>query len=249
MRGINRTVVTAGLVLLLASGNAAGLEFLKKGKELLGGFGSGGSAATGELSLGEIAGGLREALRVGSGNVVNQLGATDGFNRDTAIRISLPESLKTVQSVLGRLGMSGMLDDLELRLNRAAEVATPKAKRLFGEAIAAMTIDDVKGIYNGPDDAATRYFQGKMSAPLAREMAPVVSDSLADVGAIKAYDNVMGRYRQIPFVPDVKANLTEHVVKRGMDGIFYYLAKEEAAIRRNPVKRTTEILQKVFGRK
>jgi len=32
-----------------------------------------------------------------------------------------------------------------------------------------------------------------------------------------------------------------------MDGIFYYIAKEEAAIRQNPVKRTTELLKRVFG--
>ncbi|WP_200889333.1 DUF4197 family protein [Geoalkalibacter ferrihydriticus] len=32
-----------------------------------------------------------------------------------------------------------------------------------------------------------------------------------------------------------------------MDGIFYYLAEEEAAIRRNPAKRTTELLRQVFG--
>ena len=134
-----------------------------------------------------------------------------------------------------------------LRLNRAAETATPKAKKLFWDAISQMTLDDVNRIYEGPDDAATRYFQGKMSDPLAKEMGPVVNESLSEVGAIKSYDNVMGRYEQIPFVPDVKANISDYVVEKGMDGIFHYLAKEEAAIRNNPVKRTTELLQKVFG--
>jgi hypothetical protein len=32
-----------------------------------------------------------------------------------------------------------------------------------------------------------------------------------------------------------------------MDGIFFYLAQGEAATRQNPMKRTTEILQQVFG--
>jgi len=47
---------------------------------------------------------------------------------------------------------------------------------------------------------------------------------------------------------DPKADLTDHVVEKGMDGIFYYMAKEEAAIRQNPVKRTTELLKKVFNK-
>jgi len=36
-------------------------------------------------------------------------------------------------------------------------------------------------------------------------------------------------------------------VEKGMAGIFYYIGREEAAIRENPAKRTSEILQKVFG--
>jgi hypothetical protein len=61
------------------------------------------------------------------------------------------------------------------------------------------------------------------------------------------YDEAMNRYQNIPFVPDIKADLTGYVVDKGMEGIFFYLAKEEAAIRQDPQKRTTELLRKVFG--
>jgi hypothetical protein len=226
-------------------------DLLKKGQDMLGGSSGGSSSgsAASSLSTGDIASGLKEALRVGSDRVVTQVGAADGYNADPAIHLPLPDSLKSVQSALKTAGMSGMLDDLELRLNRAAEAAAPKARALFVDAISEMTIEDARKIYNGPKDAATRYFQSKMSTPLAAEMKPVVDESLAEVGAIKSYDSVMGQYKQIPFVPDAKANLTGYVVEKGMDGIFFYLAKEEAAIRDNPAKRSTELLQKVFGAK
>lgn len=197
----------------------------------------------------DIIAGLKDALRVGSDHVVNRLGAANGFNKDARVHIPLPDTLKSVQSALSQIGMSSMVDDLELKLNRAAEAATPKAKQMFMDAIYDMSLDDAKGILNGPKDAATRYFQRKMSPSLANEMQPIVSGTLAEVGAIKAYDSVMGQYSAIPFMPDVKANLTEHVIRKGMDGIFYYLAVEEAAIRKDPAKRTTEILKKVFGSK
>jgi len=219
----------------------------QKGTDILKGSGTGQTQDT--LTTGEIGAGLKDALLVGSENVVSQLGSLDGFNLDPAIHIPLPEQFSTVKSVLGRVGMTSLLDDLELKLNRAAEVATPKAKALFGQAISEMTFEDAMNIYNGPDDAATRYFQDKMTPPLAKEMQPVVEQSLAEVGAVQAYDNVMGEYRSIPFVPDVKADLTTYVVEKGMDGIFYYMAREEAAIRQNPAKRTTELLQRVFGAK
>jgi hypothetical protein len=143
--------------------------------------------------------------------------------------------------------MAQMVDDLELKLNRAAESATPKAKKLFIQSIKDMTFEDVKTIYKGADDSATRYFQRKMAPALHEEMQPIVDGSLSQVGAIQAYDSIMGRYQTLPLVPDVKANLTEHVIQRGMDGIFFYMAKEEAAIRKNPVKQTTVLLKKVFG--
>ena len=80
----------------------------------------------------------------------------------------------------------------------------------------------------------------------SKEMKPVIDDTLSQVGAIQSYDNMMGKYKSIPFVPDVKSDLTTHVVDKGMDGIFHYMAQEEKAIRQNPLKRSTQLLKKVF---
>lgn len=199
------------------------------------------------LSQSEIASGLKEALRVGSETVVKNLGQRNGFYNDQVAHIDLPRNLDKVRKVLKKVGYSRQLDDLELKLNRAAEKATPKAKALFINAIKQLTWQDVKQIYNGPDDAATRYFQGKMSPPLKQEMTPVVNNTLAQVGVIKSYERIMNKYRSTPFVPDVRTDLTDYTVDKTLGGIFYYLAQEEAAIRKDPLKRTTELLKRVFG--
>lgn len=228
---------------------AVALDWLKTGKDLLQSTTTAKSPSLSSLTDAEIGAGLKDALKVGAERVVSQLGQADGFNSDPKIHIPLPENFAKVRSVLGSIGQTAMLDDLELKLNRAAETATPQAKQLFLDSIEQMSVEDVQAIYSGPEDAATRYFQGKMSQPLSDAMKPIVSDSMAQVGAVQAYDSVMGQYSSIPFVPDVKGDLTTHVLEKGLDGIFFYLAQEEAAIRQNPVKRTTEILQKVFGAK
>ncbi|MDT8440238.1 MAG: DUF4197 domain-containing protein [Desulfuromonadales bacterium] len=238
--------LAALLAISLPCSLSAQTDWLKRGQKLL--DSTVDSPAPTATDTRQVAAGLKEALRVGSDAVVAQLGTTDGFNADPAIHIPLPKSLQTVQSTLKPLGMAPMLDDLELRLNRAAEQATPKAKELFWSSIEQMTLDDVMGIYNGPPDAATRYFQEKMTPQLATEMQPIVDQALSQAGAVQAYDNVMGQYRTVPFVPDVKADLTGYVVEQGMNGVFHYLAIEEATIRQNPAKRTTELLQTVFGR-
>ncbi len=231
----------------------AGTSWLKTGSDLLNTLGGGNtaktdSATTGGASLTQITEAFKEALSMASQGVVKQVGATDGFNNDAAIHIPLPGTLQKVKSVLATVGLSGMADDLELKLNRAAEASAPKAKALFLSAIKEMTFDDVKNIYEGPEDSATQYFKGKMSTPLADEMRPIVETTLAEVGAVNTYDQVMAKYKDIPFVPNIKADLTQHVLDKGLEGIFYYMAREEAAIRENPVKQTTDLLKTVFGK-
>lgn len=244
-------ILAAGLAALVLSQPAAAqkTDWMGKIQGVIGNVTTpGGSSSGGELSLTDITAGLREALKVGSERVVGQIGSADGYNLDPDIHIPLPPELQKVQSVLKRFGLSGMADDLELRLNRAAEAAAPKTKELIWKAITDMTLEDAKRIYDGPDDAATQYFKKVASADLADTVRPVVDQSLEEVGAISAYDDLMGQYKTLPLVPDVKANLSDHAVDLALEGLFFYLGKEEAAIRQNPAKRTTELLTKVFGR-
>ena len=199
------------------------------------------------LNYGEIGEAFKQALQIGTENVVGQLGTIDGFNTDPTIHIPIPEELTIVKSALAKMGMQSIVDNLELKLNRAAEEATPKAKDLFMQAITEMTFDDLKNIYEGPQDSATQYFQTKMSPLLKTEMEPIVKNALSQVGAVQAYDKVVAEYKTLPFVPDIKANLEEHVIEKGIAGIFHYIAVEEAEIRNNPAKQTTVLLKKVFG--
>ncbi|MEQ8709630.1 MAG: DUF4197 domain-containing protein [Rhodospirillales bacterium] len=228
----------------LASTPVQAQSLLDRARKALG-DGTTGSAAPGEA---DIIKGLKEALRVGSDRVVSRIGTIDGFNANPDIHIPLPPALQKVQSALQAVGLSGMADDLELRLNRAAEAAAPEARQLFWNAVSDMSIDDAQKIYNGPDNAATSYFQGRMTPELREKFTPVVNDSLREVGAVKSYDAMIGKYKSLPFVPDATADLSDHVVTRALDGLFLLLGREEKAIRENPAARSTEILKSVFGR-
>jgi len=207
----------------------------------------GGDGEAGALGTNEIVAGLKEALATGSETVVAQLGQANGFAGDPRIRIPLPESLQKAKDIASKVGLGGRFDDLETKLNRAAEEATPKARDLFLGAIRSMSVDDARGILQGPDDAATTYFRGKTGTELQGEMSPIVDNALAEVGAVSSFNSLASRYNAIPGVPKLDADLTGYVVDEGMDGIFTYLAEEEKAIRENPLKRTSEILQRVFG--
>ena len=201
-----------------------------------------------ELSVTDLSGAFKQALTIGAEKVISQLGTEGGFSDDEAIRIPLPKNLKKVATVLKKIGMSDQIDDLKLKMNQAAETAVPIAKDLFIESIQDMTFEDVKAIYHGSEDSATQYFKEKMTATLTENMQPIVDESLAEVGAVQSLNQVMDKYQDIPFVSAVNPNLSDYVVKKGIDGVFYYLAQQEAAIRQDPMRQTTDLLKKVFGK-
>jgi hypothetical protein len=206
-----------------------------------------GAAGAG-LSQGDIGLGLKDALKVATRKVVGQVGRTDGYFGDPAIRIPLPGPLQQVAAPLRSFGAAGLLDDLSLRMNRAAETAAPKALNIFVDAATAMTFDDARGILTGPHDAATQYFRRTTSQPLTAEFRPIVSSALSGAGAMKAYQAVQNRVTQMPLFTQLLGgfNLIDFTVGKALDGLFYYVAAEEKAIRTNPAARTTELLRRVF---
>lgn len=236
-----RLIVGMGIV-AMPSLALAQAKLLEQGKSLLGGAG-------GKLSANEISGGLKEALKVGSKNVVGRLGKADGYNADPAIRIPLPGPLQKIEGALKALGAAGLLGDLQTKMNRAAEQAAPKALDIFVDAIGKMTIADAQGILSGPQDAATQYFRKTTSDGLTGAFKPIVDSSLSGVGAVSAFKSVQDKAAGIPMAGKSVANfnLTDFTVGKALDGVFHYKGKEEAAIRTNPAARTTDLLKKVFA--
>lgn len=237
------------LSLVLAAGAAlAQGSLLDQGKRMMegGGAPSSKSSGGGGLSQGQIGDGLREALKVGTDRTVGKVGRADGFLGDQVIRIKPPGMVQKAAPALKLAGYGNLVDDLELKMNRAAEKAAPLAKDIFTDAISKMTIDDARQILNGPQDAATQYLRKTSSDPLYKAMRPIVDNSLTDVGAVKAMDNLVQKGSGLPGTGSLGFDLGDHVTDKAMDGLFHYIAREEAAIRQNPAARTTDLLKTVF---
>ena len=224
-----------------------GGEFGQVLGDVLGGI-EGAQSQGGELTLAEIDAGLRQALEIGTERVATQIGVEDGYWQDPQIKIPLPGRLGQVQGELSKLGLSGPLDDLQLRMNRAAEDAVPAGKRIVIDAVQSITIEDALGILRGGDTAATEFLRGRTEDSLRQTFSPFVEDALASSGAYRALDSVTSSQPLLAIAAtDYKSDLTTHAVQFGLDGLFTYLASEEQKIRENPVARTTELLRRVFG--
>lgn len=219
--------------------------------DVLGGIsGYPGASGTsqGALTQAEIEAGLRQALEIGTERVASQIGVTDGYWADPKIRIPLPGRLGEAQRELSKVGLSAPLDDLQLRMNRAAEDAVPAGKRIVIDAVRSITIQDAVSILQGGDTAATDFLRGRTETSLRATFKPYVEQALEASGAYQTLDSVTSSVPLLAVAAvDYKSSLTDHAVSLGLDGMFDYLAVEEQKIRENPVARTTDLLRKVFG--
>lgn len=102
------------------------------------------------LSNVQMNAGLKDALKIGTQTVVKQLGKEGGFSLDPKIKIPLPGPIAKADLTLKKFGLGSLTADLEARINRAAEIATPKAGALFVSAIQKMTVTDAQAILTGP---------------------------------------------------------------------------------------------------
>jgi hypothetical protein len=202
-------------------------------------------AGTG-LSTDEIAAGLKQALEVGAGRSTDLLSAPDGFFKNAALKILMPEDAKKVESTLRNVGLGKQVDAAILSMNRAAEDAAKSATPIFLNAIRGMTVTDAMGILKGGDFAATEFLKSKTSAPLLAAFQPVVEQSLAKVDATKHWNTVMTTYNRFSR-EQVETDLKVYVTQKSLTGIFQQLSLEEQKIRKNPAARSTDLLKKVFA--
>jgi|SRR5690242_11843019 len=208
---------------------------------------SASAAGLDDISNRDAVNGLRQALTNGTQAAVAKLGKEDGFFGDSRIRIPLPPSMKSAEAVMHSIGMGKQVNDLELRMNRAAEAAVPRAKSLLVDAVRKMSIQDAKGILTGGDDSATQYFRRTTSEPLAQRFKPIIKRAMAKVKLAEKYNEIAASGAKVGLVKEEDANLEDYVTRRALDGLFVSIADEEKKIRKNPAGAASAVVKKVFG--
>ncbi|HEY9277559.1 MAG TPA: DUF4197 domain-containing protein [Methylotenera sp.] len=200
-----------------------------------------------ELSNTEASSGLKAALIQGAGKAVSQLSKTDGFMGNKEVKIPLPDALKRTEKAMRMFGMGKQADELILKMNRAAEAAVPEAKVLLVDSAKKMTVADAKAILTGGDDAATQYFKKTTSTQMAEKFLPIVKKATENVQLAQQYNKYAEMGSQYGLVKKEQVNLEQYVTQKTLDGVYLMMAKEEAAIRKDPIGQGSAILKKVFG--
>ena len=243
------TIIISILLLASLSASAQTVEDIlnRVGKKPQSTTQTASTAPASNLPTDKISAGLKEALAIGATNAVAITGKPDGYLKNDAIHIPLPDRLKTVARGMRMMGMGAQVDELETGMNRAAEQAAPKAKAIFLNALKKMTFDDARQILSGGNDtAATEFFKRTCSEHLTKEFTPIVHTQMQNLGVIKQYNALL---KSAPGGASLAGSLDfdKYVVGKSLDGLFYMLGKEEQKIRTSPAAQTTSLLRQVFG--
>lgn len=261
-RIFHRGVLLISGALFFVSANAGLDDLLKSAGGLLGNGGSAlglGGQQAGSLTNQQIDRALKQALSVGAERAVALLGEPGGFLNDPSVRIPLPGILETAGNTLRKLGQGRYVDDFETTVNRAAEQAVPKTLEIVKQAVRSMTLEDVRGILEGGDDAATKFLRERAGENLHQAVKPIIARATDKAGATAAYKNLVDRAGSgvggllgglggmFGKSSSTSLDLDEYVTGKTMDGLFMKLAAEEKAVRENPLARTTDLMKKVFA--
>ena len=112
------------------------------------------------LTEDEVVSGLKEALTNGSKKFSRKTGAENGYYGDAAVKILLPDEAKIIVDNISKIpGGDKLVQDVILRINRAAEDAAKEVAPIFVNSITQMTIKDAFNILKGADNAATSYLR------------------------------------------------------------------------------------------
>ncbi|HCK20989.1 MAG TPA: DUF4197 domain-containing protein [Bacteroidetes bacterium] len=200
-----------------------------------------------QMTEGQVANGLREALVQGASNGSDVLSKVNGYFGNPQVKIPFPPEAQKIESTLRDLGLNKMCDDVILSLNQAAEKAAAEAKPILVNSIRQMTVNDAMNILFGADNAATDYLKRTTTSQLLEKFTPVIENSLSAVNATKYWSDAVNYYKKIPLIEDLNPDLTGFVTGKALDGLFLMIEQEEAQIRANPAARGAEIVKSVFA--
>ena len=213
------------------------------------------------LTEAEVISGLKEALNTGAGNAAERLARENGYYGDDLIKILLPDEAKVIVDNISRIpGGDKLVEDVIIRINRAAEDAAKEVAPIFVSSVTQMSIKDAFGILNGADNAATSYLRNTTFDQLYTLYRPKIQASTEKkiVGNISTKDSwnaltskwnslansIAGKLANLK---PVNTDLDDFLANKALSGMFLKVEAEELKIRKDISARVTPILQRVFG--
>ncbi len=191
---------------------------------------------------------LTNLLGSASDHALDHLAVPGAFYNDQAIRIAIPGlghiggsvgggvggGGGLLGDVLGAVGKVGGLDRITRQLNDAAGMAAHAAKPVFRAAIARMRLTDIPDIATHRD-GGTQYLRTSSGDVLHKQVRPLIDSAMRRIGAYSAFDRLSGHNPLVGSLGLTRDAIGNSVTDQALNGIYRYMADEEARLRADPL--------------
>ena len=191
------------------------------------------------LTEADVISGLKEALSTGARNSAQRLAAENGYYGDAAVKI-LPPEAQIIVDISRIPGGEKMVEDVVLRINRAAEDAAKEAAPIFVNSITSMSIADAWGILKGADNAATTYLRNTTYKELYNLYKPKIQVStekkMQGISTKDSWNTLTTRWNtlanslagRVGNLKPVNTDLDDYLTNMALTGMFSKVEAEEA---------------------
>lgn len=205
------------------------------------------TVSKGGLSQEDAGNGLKQALNIGVDEAVSFLSVKDGYYK-SAYKVLLPDEVQSITNKLKVVpGFKSVEANMIEKINRAAEDAASAAKPIFVNAIKQMSFNDALNILTGDKDSATRFLEKSTYNQLYDAFKPQIIKSMEKVEATSYWNSAVTKYNKLPFTKDANPDLSDHVTRQALSGMFGLVEEKEAGIRGDESLRTNDLLKRVFS--
>lgn len=128
---------------------------------------------------------LKKILIGGISKGMNIFKDKNSFLANGMIDKALPDQLKSINSTLEKIGLSGLVAKEKSYIADAAAFVAPIAEPILINTVHNMTSTDAQRIVNGGKGAATAYLREKTEEQLINAIAPKVDAKLNEYGIVK----------------------------------------------------------------
>ena len=197
-----------------------------------------------ELNTEDIMSAVREMLMVASDRTERMLSVKDGFFLDSAIKLTMPAGTAKISQTLKKFGMSKLVDDVELSMNRAAESAAHEGVDVIKREINSMDLNDILTIVSSSDTGATHHLRTRSSDSIEKRIKPIVTVALQKSNATKYWSDLFKNYNK--FSRDkVNPDLNKYVCEKIMYAFFLKISKFEKQMRMKPDDQVQGIIKRI----
>jgi nucleoside diphosphate kinase len=194
------------------------------------------------LNEGDAVSAIREMLTIGAG-------MKSIINKQSLIEAVLPGEVGKVLQTVQQLGLSKEVDKFTNTLTTAATESAEQSIPVFLLGIKKMNIRDAVSIVKNGGTGATDYLRRTIGDSLRSAITPVMRTALNKYNVMQAWDDMIGPAKPI-LGEKGKLNLNiDNLLAAAVTlAMFKKIEEQEIAIRTKAEARSTQLLQKVFGR-